>query len=112
MRSLTLMRLTWATRVIWLVTLAAMLSASALARAGAAQDPRRDQVNAANAQALSELRRTIYAESIGDGYSVRDLIDRTGSKKRFAESISRAHQIGGPRWLDDATCQVQLEIPA
>jgi hypothetical protein len=104
------MRVTWATRVIWLVTLAMMLSASALLHAAAVDDPRRDQVAAANAQALTELRRAIYAESIGDGYTVRDLIERTGTKKRFAESITRANQIGGPRWRDEI-CEVKLEIP-
>ena len=104
------MRVTWATRVVWLVTLAVMLSASALLRGAAIDDPRRDQVAAANAQALTELRRAIYSESIGDGYTVRDLIERTGTKKRFAESITRANQIGGPRWRDEI-CEVKLEIP-
>ena len=106
------MRLLRATRLIWLVMLAAMLSASTAAPLRAAVDSaRRAQVAAANGQALSELRRMIYAESIGDGYTVRDLIQRTGSKKRFAESISRAQQIGGPRWLGGDTCQVKLELP-
>jgi hypothetical protein len=107
-----LRRVTWATRLTWLVTLAMMLSsASSLLRAAAVNDVRRDQVAAANAQALTELRRAIYAESIGDGYTVRDLIERTGTKKRFAESITRANQIGGPRWRDEI-CEVKLEIPA
>lgn len=106
------MRLLRATRIMWLVMLAAMLSSASLLRAAGVDDVRREQVAAANSQALIELRRAIYAEPIGGGYTVRDLIERTGSKKRFAESIARAHQIGGPRWLGDDTCQVKLEIPA
>ena len=104
------MRVTWATRALSMMTLAAMLAASPWLRAAAVDDPRRDQVAAANAQALTDLRRAIYAESIGDGYTVRDLIERTGTKKRFAESITRANQIGGPRWRDEI-CEVKLEIP-
>src|SRR5687767_9325406 len=100
------MRLTWATRAIWLVTLAMLLSSASSLRAGTPNDPRREQVAAANGHALAELRNAIYAESIGDGYTVRDLLKRTNSGKRFDDTIARAHQIGGPRWLDDQTCQV------
>jgi hypothetical protein len=100
-------------RRVWviLVTLAILAtSPEGTLRAAAIDTVKRDQVAAANAQALTELRRTIYNESIGDGYTVRDLITRTGTKKRFAESITRAQQIGGPRW-QDGTCEVKLELP-
>jgi len=106
-------RVTWATRLMWLIA-AAMVPLSSgttvLRAAAVVDDVKRDQVAAANAQALTELRRSIYAESIGDGYTVRDLIEKTGTKKRFAESITRAQQIGGPRW-QDGTCEVKLELP-
>jgi hypothetical protein len=95
-----------------LLTLAGWAGAAA-APAEAGEAAKRDQVSAANTQALVELRRAIASEPIGDGYTVGDLISKTGTKKRFAEAISRAQQIGGPRWLDDgATCQVKLELPA
>jgi hypothetical protein len=96
-----------------LLTLLVGLLPCANARAAKVDDMRRDQAAAANQQALTELRRSVAGESIGDGFTVRDLIERTGTKKRFAQSIERAQQIGGPRWLDDgATCQVKLELPA
>ncbi|MEA2711195.1 MAG: hypothetical protein QOF78_3796 [Phycisphaerales bacterium] len=106
------MQRTWSIRVILIATVAILSSLAPIARAGAVPDVRRDQVAAANGQALAELRKTIYAESIGDGFTVRELIEKTGSKKRFVESIARAQQIGGPRWLSGDTCQVKLEIPA
>ena len=105
-------RVTWATRVMWAAMAATTLLATPVSplRAAAVDTVKRDQVAAANEQALTELRRAIYQESIGDGYTVRDLIAKTGSKKRFAESVSRAQQIGGPRW-QDGTCEVKLELP-
>ena len=104
------MRLTWMMGAMMVAILAGSWPASSL-YAAPVNDPRRDQVAAATSQALTELRRAIGAESIGDGYTVRDLIERTGTRKRFNDLVSRAQQIGGPRWLGSGeTCEVKLEI--
>jgi len=86
-----------------------------LAAALMAQEPndpglRRAQVAAANANAIDALRTEVYAVPLSRGVTVRDLVERTGSQTDLNQILSRAEQIGGPRWLDGQTCQVRLEI--
>jgi hypothetical protein len=79
--------------------------------AASAQDaPTRDQIAAANSRALEGLRVQVVSEPIGPGLTVADLLSRTGTGKKLNETLARAQQIGGPRWLDDHTVQVRLEI--
>ena len=70
----------------------------------------RDQIAAATGRALESLRAQITAETIGNGLTVQDLLDKTRTTKKFMQTLRRAQQIGGPRWLDPQTCQVRLEI--
>jgi hypothetical protein len=88
------------------------LITSLLCAPALSQDNRRDQVAAASSRALDALRQSVLAEPIGSGYTVNDLIKRTATSKRLAQTLARAQQIGGPRWIDAQTCQVRLEIPA
>jgi hypothetical protein len=76
-----------------------------------AQIAPRDQVAAANSRALEALRAQIVSESIGPNVTVAEFLSKTGTGKKFNQTLARAQQIGGPRWLDDQTCQVRLELP-
>jgi hypothetical protein len=73
-------------------------------------DARRDQVTAATARAVERLRLQIAAEPVGRGITVGDVLDATKSNDTFVKTLQRSQMIGGPRWLDDQTCQVRLEI--
>src|SRR5687768_5296009 len=97
-------RFVWA---IWL-SLSAVLAGS-IAHAQL-PDPRRDQVAAATARAVDRLRAQISTEQLGRGVTVGDVLRSTGGTDNFVKTLQRAQMIGGPRWLDDQTCQVRLEI--
>ncbi len=92
-----------------LVMIFVMLIA-AFAPGVSAQDARRDQITAAQSQAVERLRMQIAEQSIGDSLTVQSLLDRTRAGDQLVKTLCRAQQIGGPRWLDDQTCQVRLEI--
>ena len=96
------MRSKWASLAVVMTT----TFAAALAQAAP-----RDQVAAASSRAAEALRAQIVSESIGANLTVAELLSRTGSGKKFNQTLARAQQIGGPRWLDSQTCQVRLEIP-
>jgi hypothetical protein len=72
----------------------------------------RSQVTAAACNAIETLRRDIEQRRIDaqSDLTVRDFLDRTSSEDQFVKTLRRAEQIGGPRWIDDQTCQVKLEI--
>src|SRR5438552_9030705 len=91
--------------------LVAVLAWGGLARAqNVARDAARDQIAAATGRALEALRGQVSAESIGPNLTVQDLLDKTNGTKKLMQTLRRARQIGGPRWLDAQTCQVRLEI--
>lgn len=71
---------------------------------------RRDQIAAATARAVELLRSQIAREPIGRNLTVQDLLERTGGHDYLVKTLQRAQQIGGPRWPDPQTCQVQLDI--
>ena len=52
----------------------------------------------------------IAAEPVGRGITVGDMLDATDGNDFLVKTLQRAQMIGGPRWLDDQTCQVRLEI--
>ncbi len=78
--------------------------------AGAQEQASRAQVSAATANALAALRRDIFAARITSTLTVELFLEQTESGDAMDETIQRAQQIGGPRWIDDQTCQVKLEI--
>jgi hypothetical protein len=89
----------------------AMIVALAPVRSAFAQDEARSaQLAAANASGVRVLMNDIGQQTIQPGLSVRDLLDRTGGQADLATLLQHAQQIGGPRWVDDQTCQVRLEI--
>src|ERR1051326_3382356 len=71
----------------------------------------RDQVAAATANAIDSLRAQIGQIQLTRNVTVQSIIDRTHGEEPFAAAVARAQQIGGPRWLNSQTVQVQLEIP-
>lgn len=79
--------------------------------ARATSDPRRAQVAAATADALDALQRDVLAAPITADLSIGQFIDRTRSRDTFAQTLRRAQQIGGARWLDEQTCQVRMALP-
>src|SRR5436309_9677177 len=96
-------------RFMW-VMLVALLASSVVARAQDASRDARDQIAAATGRALEALRGQVSAESLGPNLTVQDLLDKTNGSKKLMQTLRRAQQIGGPRWLDAQTCQVRLEI--
>src|SRR4051812_47795684 len=91
---------------IWVILLV-VLAPAVIAHA---QDSRRDQIAAANARAVDALLAQISQERVGRNVTVGDLLNKTNSTDTFVKTLQRAQQIGGPRWIDDQTCQVRLEI--
>lgn len=106
-------------RTIIFLTLAAI----AVPRAGLAQpsptseviqseESARSQIIAASSNAMDSLRRDIEQRRIDptSNLTVGDFLDRTAGEDHLAKTLRRAEQIGGPRWVDEQTCQVKLEI--
>jgi hypothetical protein len=86
-------------------------SATVVSDANAGGASRASRVAAATASATDALTDQLAAQRITANLSVGDFLERTSSYDQFHDAIrSRAHQIGGPRWLDEQTCQVKLEI--
>src|SRR5258706_6509055 len=94
-----------------LATAAAMLPAQ-LARAQDRADraAERPQIAAATAEAVASLRDSIERTPINHRVTVSDFLRRTGAQDELNRALQRAELVGGPRWVDDDTCQVQLEI--
>src|SRR4051812_46686893 len=94
-----------------LLTAAPMLSASS-ARAQDRMDraSERPQIAAATAEAVANLRDAIERTPINQRVTVGDFLRRTGSQDELNRALQRAELVGGPRWVDDDTCQVQLEM--
>jgi len=76
-----------------------------------ADDPRAVQVDAAMANGVGKLLSDVRAQPLG-GITVGNLLDQTHATDELLVVLSKAQQIGGPRWLDEQTCQVRLEIPS
>ena len=68
------------------------------------------QVQAATADALRKLQDQVLAVRVTRSLTVEEFVNRTESRQELLQTLQRAEQIGGPRWLDEQTCQVQLEI--
>lgn len=69
------------------------------------------QVSAATGNAVDRLISDVLEERIGMDLTVRQFIERTEGLKQLQMVLSGAQPVGGPRWLDEQTCQVKLSIP-
>src|SRR5882724_303102 len=104
--------------VRWRAIILFLLGLAVVATAGAAPstspttspDPRQAQVQAAINNASSSLHDQVMHMSLAKGVDVRLLIERTGSEAMLTDTLQNAQQIGGPRWIDERTCQIRLEI--
>ncbi len=74
-------------------------------------DLRRAQTSAAQANAVTALRESVLALDVGRGMRVRDLINQADATDGLAGAMAAARPLGGPRWIDDQTCQVQVVVP-
>jgi hypothetical protein len=76
-----------------------------------AQDRRRDQIQAAHADALASMMDQVRDARIHGDLTVGQFLDRTGTEAQLREALRQhALQIGATRWPNEATCQVQLEV--
>jgi hypothetical protein len=70
----------------------------------------RAQIAAATANAFVNLRKDVERNWITPVLTVGDFVQRAGGENALRTAVKQAEQIGGPRWIDDQTCQIQVEI--
>jgi hypothetical protein len=68
------------------------------------------RVAAATSSAAESLRDELAEARISPTLTVAQFLEATGGQAHFDRLLSQAQQIGGPRWVDDQTCQVRLEL--
>jgi hypothetical protein len=95
--------------------LAAVIACAACCVAARAADDDVDggpraQVQAATKDAIANLYDEVTRVQIGRRLSVGEFVDRTRSRDDLVRVLQRAQQIGGPRWIDDKTCQIEVQI--
>lgn len=75
-------------------------------------DPRdeRPQVQAATAEAVAALRDEVERASINRHMTVGEFVRRVHAEEDLTRALQRAEMVGGPRWVDNDTCEVQLEM--
>jgi hypothetical protein len=76
-------------------------------RAGAA-----DTVAAATNRAIEELYVQIAEMPLTPRQSVGQVLKELELEEELKKVLRRADQLGAPRWIDEHTCQVQLQITA
>lgn len=75
------------------------------------EDRRRDQIEAAHADALASMMDAIRGTRIRNDLTVGQFLDHTSGEARLRRALGRrAQQIGATRWPNPDTCQVQLEV--
>jgi hypothetical protein len=75
-------------------------------------DVRRLQVSAASMNAIDRLRDDIASQRLNPQMTVAQFLDAVNGWPTLHAELTKARQLGGPRWLDEQTAQVRLEIPA
>ena len=74
------------------------------------EEARSPQVAAAMADAIDGLHREVLGTSVAPGLTVKDLVDHIGGAQELSKTLRTARLVGGTRWLDDQTAQVQLVV--
>jgi hypothetical protein len=82
------------------------MAGSALAATDAA---RQAQVTAATANAVDALDQEISNQPWGSQHTLRDFLQQNHGDPALRDWLKGLAPLGGPRWLDDQTCQVRLE---
>src|SRR5689334_6563325 len=93
--------------VVLLVVIGAGLSRG---QEPARDDVGRSQVLAATKDAVDNLLDEVSRVPLTSRLSVGEFLRQTRSTEEMVKVLQRAQQMGGARWLDDHTCQVELEI--
>jgi hypothetical protein len=88
----------------------AILAASLGAPLAMGDDPRQAGIAAADDSAVNSLMDQLDTQPLGQNLTVKEFIDRTGGAEELRAALARLEPVGGPRWLDDKTCQVRLEV--
>jgi len=78
--------------------------------AWAAEDAAGAQVRAATKDAVANLLVEVSRVPLTQTMSVGEFVRRTNSADELAKVLQHSQQIGGPRWIDDNTCQIELQI--
>jgi hypothetical protein len=79
-------------------------------RTSAQERAERPQVTAAMAEAVANMRAQIEDAPLNHKMSVGEFLHRLGAEKELDDGLMRAELVGGPRWVDADTCQVQLQM--
>jgi hypothetical protein len=95
-----------------------LISGLGLAAKGASPAAPGDRAAASEiiAASTSKAVRQLYSEvsrlSLAPNLTVGQYVRHMDCEEEFLKYLQRADQIGGPRWIDPYTVQVQLQIPA
>jgi hypothetical protein len=76
----------------------------------AAEPLTRAQERAAIEDAVQGLLSDVSRMSLSRDLTVGDFLRRTRSTDEVVKTLQRAQQLGGIRWIDEQTCQVELQI--
>lgn len=68
------------------------------------------QVRAATDRAIAGLYDQIAQMPLSPEYTVGRWVKELHVREEFDQHLHRAEQLGEPRWIDEHTCQVRLEI--
>ncbi|MEZ0268382.1 MAG: hypothetical protein ACAI43_26945, partial [Phycisphaerae bacterium] len=68
------------------------------------------QVAAATRDAVANLLDDVGRTHLANGVTVRDFLRATGGLEELTKDLQTAEQVGNVRWIDDRTCQVELQI--
>jgi hypothetical protein len=98
--------------VMKLVILFIMILASVAAsgQGPVEEDVGRSQVLAATKDAVRNLLDEVSRAPLTRRLTVGDFLRETRSTDEMNKVLQRAQQMGGPRWIDDHTCQIELQI--
>lgn len=70
-----------------------------------------DTVQAATSRAVSGLYEQVGQMPLTPRLTVAAVLKDLELEEEFTRVLARADQLGAPRWIDEHTCQVQLQIP-
>ncbi len=69
----------------------------------------RAQISAATANAYVNLRKDVERNWLTPQLTVGEFVRRANGEDALRAAVKQAEQIGGPRWIDDQTCQIKVE---
>ena len=73
-------------------------------------EARQAKIQAATNNAVNAMMADVTRQPISKELVVRDLINQANGRDALMATLQESDQIGGPRWIDENTCQVRLEI--